>query len=102
MPATAPVIATGPGSWPSEAFPVTDKHLGTIFWIETATDIEGTLIAEGRCGVPTETTIVAVPKPLALTGSSGAGERAPLLAGGLGLLGVVLISSGLVRRRVVS
>ena len=98
----APVIATGPGSWPSEAFPVTDKHLGTIFWIETATDIEGTLIAEGRCGVPTETTIVAVPKPLALTGSSGAGERAPLLAGGLGLLGVVLISSGLVRRRVVS
>lgn len=96
---TAPVIATGPGSWVSETFAVTDAHLGTVYWIETARDIEGTVIAEGRCGVPSETTIIAVPKPLALTGSAGAADRAPLLAGGLALLGVVLIGSGLARRR---
>ena len=96
---TTPVLATGPGSWPSEAFPVTAEHLGTVFWVETARDAEGIVIAEGRCGEPNETTEIAVPKPLALTGAGGMVDRGPLLAGGLGLLGVVLIGTGVRRSR---
>jgi hypothetical protein len=98
---TAPVVVTGAGTWPSETFSVTDAHLGTIHWIETARDVEGTVIAEGRCGLVTETTLVSAPRPLALTGSGGGAEPAPLLAGGLGLLGVVLIGSSLLRRRAI-
>lgn len=54
---TAPVSVTADGSYTSEQFVVTDAHVGTIYWIGTASR-EGEVVAAGVCGDPTEMTVV--------------------------------------------
>lgn len=55
---SAPVTVTVPGEYVSEEFEVTMDHLGTIYWVETARLPDGTLLHEGVCGLPNETTEV--------------------------------------------
>ena len=92
---SAPVLATASGAWPSEPFAVGSEHLGTVFWVERATAADGELIAEGECGRAEETTTVAIPRALALTG-------APVgLVGGIGgtsglAVALALVGAGLI------
>lgn len=55
---SAPITVTAPGEYVSEEFEVTMDHLGTVYWVETARLPDGTLIHEGECGLPNETTLV--------------------------------------------
>ena len=55
---TAPITVTEPGEYTSEEFAVTMDHLGTVYWVETATLPDGTVIHVGECGLPNETTLV--------------------------------------------
>jgi hypothetical protein len=55
---SAPITVTEPGEYISEEFEVTMDHLGTVYWVETARLPDGTVIHEGECGLPNETTLV--------------------------------------------
>jgi len=55
---TSPIRVNEPGEYVSEEFPVTMEHLGTVYWVETARLPDGTLVHEGECGLPNETTLV--------------------------------------------
>ena len=55
---SAPITVTAPGEYVSEEFEVTMDHLGTVYWVETARLPDGTLLHEGECGLPNETTEV--------------------------------------------
>ena len=55
---STPITVTAPGEYVSEEFEVTMDHLGTVYWVETARLPDGTLLHEGECGLPNETTEV--------------------------------------------
>lgn len=55
---TSPITVTEPGEYVSEEFAVDMAHLGTVYWAETARLPDGTIIHEGECGLPNETTLV--------------------------------------------
>ena len=55
---TAPLTVTSDGTYSSEQFAVTADHVGTIYWIGTASR-DGEVVAAGECGDPTEVTVVA-------------------------------------------
>ena len=55
-----PVMVTADGVFLSELFPVTDRSVGTVFWVATIAR-NGTVVAEGRCGDRAETTVVTAP-----------------------------------------
>lgn len=55
---SAPITVTAPGEYVSEEFEVTMDHLGTVYWVETVRLPDGTLLHEGECGLPNETTEV--------------------------------------------
>ncbi len=59
---TVPLTITADGDYPSEAFPVTDARVGTIYWIETAT-VAGELVAQGICGAANETSVLSPVPP---------------------------------------
>ncbi len=54
----APVTVTSDGTYSSERFAVTADHVGTIYWIGTASRGDE-VVAAGDCGDPTEVTVVA-------------------------------------------
>ncbi|MDF2434697.1 MAG: hypothetical protein JWP44_4328 [Mucilaginibacter sp.] len=60
---SAPLTITIDGSYPSEAFPITDAEVGTIYWVETAT-VAGAIVAQGICGAPRETSILSAATPV--------------------------------------
>lgn len=65
------VTVTADGVYLSELFPVTDRSVGTVFWIATVMK-NGSVEAEGRCGDSAETTVVtAAAAPLHLPVVSG-------------------------------
>lgn len=55
-----PITVDKPGEYASNEV-VFDKT-GTYYWIETLTDKDGTVLHEGICGAPGETTVVHPPK----------------------------------------
>lgn len=55
---TSSISVTEPGEYVSEEFTVDMAHLGTVYWVETARLPDGTIIHEGECGLPNETTLV--------------------------------------------
>ena len=58
-----PVTITTDGVFSSELFAVTDRSVGTVFWIATLTRND-VVVAEGLCGDSAETTVITAPKPL--------------------------------------
>ena len=54
------LTVTAGGVFLSELFPVTDRSVGTVFWVATVVR-NGTVLAEGRCGDSAETTVVTPP-----------------------------------------
>ncbi|MFP7834871.1 hypothetical protein [Marisediminicola sp. LYQ134] len=58
---TEPSIVDSDGEFPSEEFATTADHVGTIFWIATASTADGVPLAVGACGDPAEITTIAAP-----------------------------------------
>ena len=66
-----PVTITTDGVFSSELFAVTDRSVGTVFWVATVTKNE-VVVAEGLCGDSAETTVITAPEtPLHLPVVSG-------------------------------
>ena len=66
-----PVTITTDGVFSSELFAVTDRSVGTVFWVATLTKNE-VVVAEGLCGDSAETTVITAPEaPLHLPVVSG-------------------------------
>ena len=66
-----PVTITTNGVFSSELFAVTDRSVGTVFWVATLTKND-VVVAEGLCGDSAETTMITAPKiPLHLPVVSG-------------------------------
>ena len=66
-----PVTITTNGVFSSELFAVTDRSVGTVFWIATLTRND-VVVAEGLCGDSAETTVITAPEtPLHLPMVSG-------------------------------
>ena len=64
---SAPVTAAADGVFASELFSVTDRSVGTVFWVATVSR-NGAVVAEGSCGDSTETTVITAPTiPVQLT-----------------------------------
>lgn len=57
---SAPVTVTVDGVFASELFSVTDRSVGTVFWIATVSR-NGAVVAEGPCGDSAETTVIITP-----------------------------------------
>lgn len=55
-----PIPITKPGEYTSDEV-VFDK-VGTYYWVEILTTIDGTILHQGICGAPDETTVVHPPK----------------------------------------
>ena len=56
-----PVTITTNGVFSSELFAVTDRSVGTVFWVATLTKNE-VVVAEGLCGDSAETTVITAPE----------------------------------------
>ncbi len=66
-----PVTITTDGVFSSELFAVTDRSVGTVFWVATVTKND-VVVAEGLCGDSAETTVITAPEtPLHLPVVSG-------------------------------
>ena len=66
-----PVTVTTDGVFASELFAVTDRSVGTVFWVATLTRND-VVVVEGLCGDSAETTAITEPKtPLHLPVVSG-------------------------------
>ena len=66
-----PVTITTDGVFSSELFAVTDRSVGTVFWIATVTKND-VVVAKGLCGDSAETTVITAPEtPLHLPVVSG-------------------------------
>ena len=66
-----PVTITTDGIFSSELFAVTDRSIGTVFWVATVTRNDVT-VAEGFCGDTAETTVITAAEiPLHLPVVSG-------------------------------
>ena len=66
-----PVTITTDGVFSSELFAVTDRSVGTVFWVATLTRND-VVVAEGLCGDRAETTVITAPEtPLHLPVVSG-------------------------------
>ncbi|CEI28266.1 Putative uncharacterized protein [Propionibacterium freudenreichii] len=59
--ASDPIEVTGPGEY--ESSEVVFDRAGTYYWIETVYDADGTMIHQGLCGAPDETTTVTSVPP---------------------------------------
>ncbi len=57
---SAPVTVTADGVFASELFSVTDRSVGTVFWVATVSRNDA-VVAEGPCGDTTETTVITAP-----------------------------------------
>lgn len=94
---SASVRVTGAGTYqsPSTRFDST----GTYYWVETLRDRHGEILHQGVCGAPGETTLVTK-TALASTGVVGV---QPLVVGtGLLGIGILVIVSVAIRRRMMS
>lgn len=58
-----PILITEEGDYPSEHFTTLPEHVGTVYWIETATAPGGgdVVVAEGECGLLNETSVISWP-----------------------------------------
>ena len=56
-----PVTITTDGVFSSELFAVTDRSVGTVFWVATLTK-DDVVVAEGLCGDNAETTVITAPE----------------------------------------
>ena len=56
-----PVTITTDGVFSSELFAVTDRSVGTVFWVATLTKND-VVVAEGLCGDNAETTVITAPE----------------------------------------
>ena len=66
-----PVTITTDGVFSSELFAVTDRSVGTVFWVATLTKND-VVVAEGLCGDNAETTVITAPEtPIHLPVVSG-------------------------------
>jgi hypothetical protein len=59
------VAVTGAGFYTSPA--TTVDQAGSVFWVETLYDKDGTVLVEGKQGAPGETTTVTPPPPMIVT-----------------------------------
>lgn len=96
---STPVMTSGPGEYESPETTFTET--GTYYWVETLWDSQGAIIHRGECGARGETTGVT-PARLAMTGATIDSAEiliAGSIAGGVVILGLLLLTAGWTRRR---